>query len=172
MSRKDRRVSPASRRKAQSMQSTEQSRASSKSKSNPQKGTRGQLQWKELDDMVAEANNSSTDDEQKALSYRMSSRRSLPNTTSRSLPQVESLSSSSTSLRMRAVSEHAKPKHILKPPNMTELVLSKPSSLSSRVVLYTTSGPRKSRSCTSGARWRKTPVKSQLRNDCFPVEDD
>ena len=111
--RNDNRASPSLQRKAQSTQPTDRSRARLKSKSSTLKGTRGRLRWNELDDTVTEAKGSSSDDEQKAPASRTSSRRSLSNRLQRSLPQVESSSSSSSD---SSIHEHAKPKHMLKPP--------------------------------------------------------
>ena len=114
--RKDRRASPSPRRKAKSTQPTKRSRVRSKSKSSTPKGTRGRLKWNELDDTVTAAKCSSTDYEQKAAFSRFSrtnSQRSLSNRILQSSPHVDSSSPSSSE---SSIHEHAKPKHILKPP--------------------------------------------------------
>ena len=75
--------------------------------------TRGRLQWNELDDTDTEAKGSSTNDEQKTHSSRTSSRRSQSNRIVQFSPRAEISSSSSCE---SSIHEHAKPRHILKPP--------------------------------------------------------
>jgi len=80
----------ARRRKAQSTQSLERSRSHLNSNSTP-KVTRVQLRWNDLDDAVTtvtEAQGSSTDDEQRARSFRASSRRYLWSRIMRSSPRA------------------------------------------------------------------------------------
>jgi len=95
------------------MPSTEQSRATSNSKGSTPKRARERLQRNDLDDSIIEEKGSSADNEQKVPQSQSSSRRSLSNRRPQLLLRAQSSSSSSSE---SGIHEHAKPKHILKPP--------------------------------------------------------